>query len=50
VKPRPDPQAYTLRLVLFAEGLAWFLTPRLGGFGAGGAWRERRARAAAAGR
>ena len=29
VKPRPDPQAYTLRLVLFAEGLAWFLPPRL---------------------
>jgi hypothetical protein len=36
MKPRPDPQAYTLRLVLFAEGLAWFLPPRLGGFGAGG--------------
>jgi hypothetical protein len=36
VRPKPDPQAYTLRLVLFAEGLAWFLPPRLGGFGAGG--------------
>ena len=36
IQPKPDPQAYTLRLVLFAEGLAWFLPPRLGGFGAGG--------------
>jgi hypothetical protein len=36
VRPKPDPQASTLRLVLFAEGLAWFLPPRLGGVGAGG--------------
>ena len=36
MRPRSNPQAYTLRLVLFAEGLAWFLPPRLGGFGAGG--------------
>jgi hypothetical protein len=28
MKPRPDPQAYTLRLVLFAEGLAWSCSTR----------------------